>query len=477
MDKGAWRSEMLKHAALIALFILLPLMVAGWLGYHTIFLERENRIREVTRQLDTVLSQVGCETDSEVFVRKLARGAWHLIRNAGTDQQKLLAAYDSLKAFVPVDFDLYAFAEGGQLVTPRQISLKSRFLAGKLWEIIDCSPIERNNRFQKVRRQLKAFLGNEFRMAHFLEGRDSITQIINRQRQGMVYWVDDPGAPGRGILLIFWDIPDPDFRLRYVLQRMQKHFVNIFAASSDTLEVLPGGNQRGNEVNRHVLTKIALMNQKNYFDERGLVWGGRQINDSWAIGALKTGVESFDTLQNGLVSAILLAFLLASAIYARMASGLSVFIPIRLKLLGLFLVAVISPVMGFAYLGHRYLSDREATLVATVINRARHQLVNFDESFRSAGASFIEEFRELSRAATSVNDPKVRRDLENRLESNNLITYELRNASNAEVIFALQNELVFEGMREVSDAFSRFCLDNTFGSKLTDSVDPLLDMA
>ncbi len=477
MGKSIWPSELLKHAALICLFIFLPLLVAGGLGYHTLLLERNHHLEKVSEQLDTGLLQIGCETDSEVFIRKMARGAWHMVRNAGGDSQKLLGIYRSLQGFVPVDFDLYIFDEASRLVTPPQVQLKSRFLAGKLWEMIGCSPIEQNIRFQKLRRQLKAFLGNEFRMAHFLEGHDSVTQIITRQRHGMVYWVNDPVVAGRGILMIFWDIPDLNFRLRHVLKRMQKHFECIFAVSGDSCEALPGSSCPDTEATRAVFRKLTLLNQKNHFDDQGQVWAGRQIDGLWAIGALKTRVEGFDASQNAMLLALFLVAGVALAVYVRFAAGASMFFPIRMKLLGLFLVAVISPVMGFAYLGYRYLGDREATLIATVSNRGRHQLVSFDESFRSAGASFIEEFRELSRAATAIGDSEVRRSLESRLESNNLITFELRNASNAEVLFALQNEMVFEGMREVSDAFSRFCLDNTFGSNLTSSVDPLLDMA
>ncbi|HPT47777.1 MAG TPA: SpoIIE family protein phosphatase, partial [Candidatus Rifleibacterium sp.] len=91
--------------------------------------------------------------------------------------------------------------------------------------------------------------------------------------------------------------------------------------------------------------------------------------------------------------------------------------------------------------------------------------------------SFIDEFRELSRIAPVIDQPGSRQMLETRLQANNLITYELRNASSAEIVFSLENALVFEGMREVSDAFARFCLDNAFGSDLTSAVDPLLDMA
>lgn len=477
MEKKTWYAEFLKHAALLGLFVLLPLLVAGGLGYHTLWLERESRLQQTSARLEASLSQVRCEAETEVFLKKLGRGIWHLVGRSGFAAAEIAEIHRSLAAFVPVDFDLYVFDRRGQLVTPPQIPLRSRFLGARLWEMIGRDPIEQSEKFQKLRRQLKTFLGNEFRMAHFLDGRDSVTQIVTRQKPGLIYWVNDSAQPGRGMMLIFWTLPELNFRLQHVMSKMRSRFSHglIVSESGDLLQEagsLIEARQFG-----EVASRIAVLGQKNHLSDGGLIWGGRQIDDLWVIACLPAGIEIFQTLQNYLFAILFIAGLFALAAYHRHAFDNRLFLPIRLKLLALFLVAVISPVMGFAYLGYRYLSDREATLLATVTSTSRRNMVGFDETLRKAGAAFIEEFREMGRLAGQRQQPAFRSQLEPGIRSNDLIIYELRNASNAELLFSLQNELVSEGMREVSDAFARFCLDARFGSTLTDTVDPLLETA
>ncbi len=467
-------ADLFKHLALLSLFIFLPILVAGGLGYHTLLLERERQAEKVFRQLENNLVKVGSDTRVEVFMKMLARGAWQAVKHAGADPQKILDFNRSLEAFLPVDFDLYAFNSRGELITPVQVPLKSRFLGSRLWDLIRCAPIEQGQRYQKIRRQLKAFLGTEFRIAQFLEGRDSMVPIIRQQKEGFAYWVNKPDDQASGILMIFWDIPDAGFRLRQVLRRIGSKFNCGFVAESEARTTQFGNVVIPGIECEELFRKIAMLSQREVYDSRMRLWTGRQIEDFWVIGAIDSGLAQFNRLQNVFLVLLLLATTLAIIVYRHM---YLLFVSIRIKLLGLFLVAVLSPVMGFSYLGYRYLGDREATLVSQVANQGRQLLVNFDESFRNAGAGFLDEFRQLSSIAVVPEAPGARSMLESRLQANNLITYELRNASSAEMIFSLQNELVFEGMREVSDAFSRFCLDNAFGSNLTAKIDPLLDMA
>ncbi len=476
MAQKPWYEEWLKHAALTGLFIFLPLLVASGLGYHTLWLKKENRLDLASQQLETSLSQVRCEADSEVLLKKLGRGVWHLVNQHGRSPEALSRIYESLKTFVPVDFDMYVFGDNAQLLTPQNIPLRSRFLGGNLWKMISCDHFEASRRFQKLRRQLKAFLGNEFRMAHFLEGRDSVTPIVVHQNPGLIYWVNDRAHPDGGMMLIFWALPDLNFRLKNVLGRMKQRFADCLIVSDAGKIQMQTKGMLETVRQSEPADRIVLMGQKEWLSNQGYLWKGRQIDDLWVVASLPAGIAVYSSMQRYLLAAVFLVGLLASFIYCRLVSD-RLFLSIRMKLLALFFVAVISPVMCFAYLGYRYLLDREATLMAAVISNGRRIMVNFDETFRRAGDAFIEEFREMGRMAGKHSHPDLRALLEPRIRSNDLIIFELRNASSAEMLFSLQNELVAEGMREISDAFTRFCLDKSFGSNLTDSIDPLLETA
>ncbi len=476
MNRKPWLEEWLKHAALTGLFIILPLLVASGLGYHTLWMKKERRLDLVAQNLETSLSQVRCEADAEVFLKKLGRGVWHLVNQSRKTPEDLARIHKSVKAFVPVDFDMYVFGNHGKLLTPDAIPLRSRFLGGNLWKMISCDHFEASKRFQKLRRQLKAFLGNEFRMAHFLDGRDSVTPIVVHQNPGQIYWVNDKNSPECGILLIFWALPDMNFRLQNVLHRMRQKFSQCLVVSEagEIRKSVDGPFATASTA--EPINRIVVMGQKQWLSDQGILWCGRAIDDLWVVASLPAGIESLSSMQRYLLAAAFFIGLFAFFIYFRLISD-RLFLSIRTKLLALFLVAVISPVMCFTYLSYRYLLDRESSLLAAVISNGRRVMVSFDETFRQAGASFIEDFREIGRIAVNHPLQDLRSLFEPRIRSNDLILFELRNASDATVLFSVQNELVVEGMRQVSEAFTRFCLDNRFGSSLTDSIDPLLEAA
>jgi HAMP domain-containing protein len=131
--------------------------------------------------------------------------------------------------------------------------------------------------------------------------------------------------------------------------------------------------------------------------------------------------------------------------------------------------------MGFCFLGYQYLTDREATLVSEVANTSRTNLFSLDDSFRKLGESYEKDWHKLLPILASDDHKKIRRRLSGKLASNELVTVEVRD-DNAVMQFTEVNELFFEGMREVSEAFSRFCIDTALGSSLKDGVDPVLSM-
>lgn len=476
MEKGNWLSRLLRHAAPIGLFVFLPLLVAAYLGYHTIALEREKHVDGLAQSLETSLTQITCESDAEVFLKKVARGAWHAVNRAGGDQGRLLKYYQALQGFLPTEFDLYAFNSAGELITPASLPLRSRFMGSRLWEIINCTPLEQNRRFQRLRKSLITFLGNEFRIAQFLDGRDSTVPIITRQQHGRIYWFNDPASPGAGILMIFWTIPELDFRLSQVISRMNGRFAAGFVAADDSEQRGFGTSQVASSTAGDIFRAIAVLDQKYRMDEQERLWAGQRVENLWVMAAIQASTADYVRWHSLLLGALVLAAVTGIGLYIRAAGSGALYLSIRLKLLALFLTAVISPIMGFAYLGYRYLDDRTQTLLATVGNQSRQLLFGFDESLKNTGASFIDDFRSLSRKIADIDNQQRRRELEAKIESNDLISIELRDTVKAGIIYALQNELVFEGMREVSDAFARYCIDNRLGSSLKDAIDPVLNM-
>ena len=473
---GSFLRRLLKHSAPLGLFVVLPLIIAGFLGHQTLANERVKHIESVSSELEKNVVRAQYELDAATFLRKIGRGAWHKLRQHQADATAFNSYCQSLQRFIPVEFDLYAFDAKGNLVTPASMPMRSRYIASRLWELTRSSPIEQSRMFLRMKKQLKAFVGDEFRVAQFLEGRDSCLPVIARHQHGMLYWINDQNNPAHGILMIFWDIPSIDFRLNEVGRRNLGNLDAVIFARSEEEALFYGRENAGSVKAAALFRQIAYLGQNSVFDENETLWTGRKVEERWMIAAARTMASRFDLAQMQMHLALLVLALLVIAAYFWSIGRDSFYLSLRIKLLALFFMAVMMPIMGFAYLGYRYLDDRGQTLQATVANHSRQLLFGMDESFKNAGQSFFDDFSSLSRRLAEQNNASLTADIVAKIEANDLISIELRDARKAEMLFFQQNELFFEGMREVSDAFSRYCIDNTLGTSLTDAIDPILDM-
>ncbi len=474
MTVALWRRFLL-HFAPICLFVVLPLLIAGYLGHQTISNESTKHLDKVTAELERNLILSQYELDMSNFLRKIGLGAWYKLRQRSGNPDEFDRYCVALRNYLPAEFDFYAFDEKGSLVTPASMPLRSRYIATRLWELVRSTPTGQNRLFQRIKKQLIAFVGSEFRISKFLESRDSCLPIITRSLRGMVYWTNDPRNPAHGILMIFWDTPSLEFRLEQAGRRHLKNFDQVFAARSEEAIQDLGREKTVPAQAGELFRRMALLGQAHVFDDEERIWACRKIEGTWLIAAARTTASNFNRLQLYMHAGLILLAALAVAIYFRSMAYGSFYLSLRIKLLALFFMAVMMPIMGFAYLGYRYLDDREQTLIATVANHSRQLLFGMDESFGNAGASFVDDFARLSQRLATPDD-SLKSDIHARIESNDLISIELRDARKADMIFFQQNELFFEGMREVSDAFSRYCIDNSLGTSLTDAVDPVLDM-
>ncbi|OGK10500.1 MAG: hypothetical protein A2W80_17145 [Candidatus Riflebacteria bacterium GWC2_50_8] len=473
---GSFFRRFLKHSAPLGLFVVLPLIIAGYLGHQTIANERAKHIENISEELDKNVVQAQYELNAATFLRKIGRGAWSQLRQRQADAAAFSDYCRSLQQFMPVEFDLYAFDEKGNLVTPATMPMRSRYIASRLWELTRSSPIEQSRMFLRMKKQLKAFVGDEFRVAQFLEGRDSCLPVIARHQHGMIYWINDQLNPAHGILMIFWDIPSIEFRRSEVGRRNLGDLDAVIFARNEEDAFFYGRENAGSAKAAELFRQMAYLGQNNIFDQDETLWTGRKVEGLWLIAAARTMASKFDLAQLQMhLGLLVLAILSITAYFWSIGHG-SFYLSLRIKLLALFFMAVMMPIMGFAYLGYRYLDDREQTLQATVANHSRQLLFAMDESFKNAGQSFFEDFSSLSRRLAERNDASLEADIVAKIESNDLISIELRDARKAEMLYFQQNELFFEGMREVSDAFSRYCIDNTFATSLTDAIDPILDM-
>ena len=171
-------SIFIKHFPPIGLFVLLPMVITLYLGNSIISDEKNKHIQELSIILENTLKDIESEVAPESFLLKVARGAWFTLKKEKDNLNNFWNYYEKLCSFIDSKPDIYLFDEKGNMITPNKFSLKSKFLATKLWNTIDSNYEERVNLFNKYKKEFKNFLGNEFKLSAFLEARNKLLPII-----------------------------------------------------------------------------------------------------------------------------------------------------------------------------------------------------------------------------------------------------------------------------------------------------------
>ena len=99
--------------------------------------------------------------------------------------------------------------------------------------------------------------------------------------------------------------------------------------------------------------------------------------------------------HNSFVYFIFLIGVVIVSLYVLIGKKQNVYVSIRVKLIGLFLIAVITPVMAFSYLGYQYVNDMRENLVTEFSNESRDILLKIDSELGRSGHFFLEDFKKM----------------------------------------------------------------------------------
>ncbi len=470
-------SIFLKHFAPMGLFVFIPLLAALYLGHNIISIEQNKHFSVLSSKIEDNLKDIESEIAPESFLLKVARGAWFSFKKYENEQDKFWEYYENLCKFLKNEPDLYVFDEKGILVTPREINLKSRFLASKLWSIID-APFDKKTEYSdRYKKQLKSFLGNEFRIGNFLDNRDNLFPIIVNTKVVYLYWMNYSNKPQNGILLVFWDVPSFELRMKEIIKRYSAKFDNGFIRDfSGDITSFYNKKHSKNSYYDNIFLKTAISNQNDsYIDSNGLLWKYIKIDDLWLVAGLKSKALVVELYQQYFLAIILFLAIAITSIYIWEVKRQDHYFSIRTKLIALFLIAVFTPVMGFSYLGYQYISDMRDNLYTEFGNESRDVLLNIDRELGASGNVFREDFRKIVNDFPRYDeDENIRNIFSKNLENHDLVLVERRLASDATIIGKISNPVLIEDMNVVTEPFSACCIDTTFNTNLCDKLDPVL---
>ena len=474
-------SIILKHSAPVCLFIVLPMLVSLYLENNIINTEKENHFANLSTQIDNLLKDIESEVEPESFLLKIARGGWFTLNQFNNNLDNFWKYYDKLCSFLNSKPDFYLFNEKGDLITPNRISLKSRFLATKLWKTIDSNYDERVQIFTKYKKELTNFLGNEFKLTSFLEARNRLMPIIIKAKVGYVFWMNYSNNTKKGILIVFWEKPSFDLIFNIITTRYSSKFFDGFIKNSNgQLKPLKGNNDQNYNLNNSkyedIFIKTVLMEQNTgYIDNDNQFWKSTKIGDLWLSASLKSNIDKYNFYNLFFKYSIILLALICIFLYIFIINTQKGYISIRTKLVVLFLFAVLTPVMGFSYLGYNYIRNMRKNLIANFGNEGRDVLLNIDRELGASGNVFRDDFRKMIEDFKQYDNNKfIQNKITNSIKTYDLAVIERRLASDASIIKQVSNKILVEDINSILNSFSMCCIDTMLNTNLMDSMDPVL---
>ena len=473
-------SVFLKHTAYIGLLVFVPLIAFYFWGHNIIEQERNKHILTLSKIIENKLKDIESEIIPESFLLKVSRGAWLTFKQNNNKINNYWNYYNKLSSFLNNKLDLYVFDKNGLLITPDNIPLKSRFLASRLWNLIGSSYEERVNTFIKIKKQLKSFMGNEFNPGVFIENRNHLTPILVNNKEGFVYWMNNSDNSKEGIMIIFWEIPPLVFRSKQIINKYDYCFENIFLM--DTANNIDYYSKIDNDLNKvdynYIFTKTALIDDKNQFlDSSNILWKSIKIDSLWLIGGLKSKNNRFEIYKSFINYFVVFIGILSSFVFWKYHKK-NCYISIRLKIIILFAVSVLIPILGFSYMGYQYTEDIRSNLIIDFGNESRDILLNIDRELGMSGNAFRSSFKKMVIDYQKYNsDNIIRKNFDKYIEENDLVFIDRRYASDSSEISLLANQITFNNVSEISEPFSKCCIDTMLNTNLMDTVDPALKNA
>lgn len=469
-------SAFLRHAAPLGLFVLLPLLVILNLGHNIITFESDKHISDISTRIDNSLIDIESEILPESFLLKVGRGAWFTFQEKRHNKEEFWNYYRNLNQFMQTQLDIYVFDDNGLLITPNNFPLKSRFIASKLWNTIFSDYNERINCVTKHKKQLRSFLGNEFKLGTFLDSCSLLMPIIVNTKNGFVYWKNFEENSKSGILMVFWDIPSYEFRLNQVIKRYLSVFSDIFIKESEDnfRYFVKKKNAFNDSLYKNIYLRTVLMNPTEGFtDDSGVLWKGVKLGDKWLLGGIRTYKRNYDRYHNSFVYFIFLIGVVIVSLYVLIGKKQNVYVSIRVKLIGLFLIAVITPVMAFSYLGYQYVNDMRENLVTEFSNESRDILLKIDSELGRSGHFFLEDFKKMvSDFQHYDEDENARNTISESMAKQDLVVLDRRNASDATSIKHITNNILLDNLNGVTESYAKCCIDRMYDTNLMDTVDP-----
>ncbi|MGI6445153.1 MAG: SpoIIE family protein phosphatase [Candidatus Ozemobacteraceae bacterium] len=449
------------HLAFVCLFVILPAMLTSM--FVNEFFEHEKKLY-YDKQFDSLnhsLSETLYNLQSEVFLLKKSKKIFEYFKKNKSNKAKIETYCKELADDLPVEFDLFLFDKGKQ-VCPNFLKFRSRSVGGRVWKLLALDNDKRNQEYKKYKKLIAGYLGSTFRVARMLEERNSIIPIVTKFTAGGIYWNSEDNDESSGIMIVFWQIPKDEYIIKRVIEAESHKYADVFVAQSEK-----------DALNKDIFRRLNVLKEKNIVENKEKIWNSVNYKD-YFLTASTPVTENYQSICGNIVTITVLSALLALLLYAYYVFTKEISISIKYKIAGLFFTAFLVAFGGFIYLGNLYIEDKQKSLIVKASNYSRSLLTRIDELFKSDNINFDSKCFDICLKAVDYENTNSLAALKMLMDSDELVSVEVRNASDSSLIFSFNHEIIYEDLQNVYEIVARLSLDNRFKSNLSEHSDKVM---
>jgi HAMP domain-containing protein len=450
------------------LFCFIPVGIACFLGVYSLSRQEDFHRQNAAAMLEKDVNDVIRHIDPHYFLENNFSRFSRQFFSKPANEKRIRTLFNAAqkKWFFP--FELYVFDQNGVLSTPKDIRLRSTFVLQKVWDILVKTPRFKPNDSDRFRKTINTLMGSDFHFPYLADREGKVFSVRAKGADGVIFWQRSPVAAAAlsstagprdfsGIILMVWNIP----RHSEVLQSLSSR--KPYRGMSLAHVISPGRHQFfwDTIADPTILPPNLFQGVGNRWQYRDdCLWFAERAGDlSLIAGRREPGLDLHLPRQAIILVSVFLCLGLSLFWYRWVVQGKHLYVSIRVKLILLFIFAIIVPMMGIAFLGFHLLRDRENVLVEEKQREARDVLNTLDTDFVGEQARMLSQFRSFRHSPDLIINPKKILERAVRLvEQYKLLRFEIRDIT-GKVLITTENQQAFIGLVTVFEAFAKLCIE------------------
>jgi hypothetical protein len=449
------------------LFCLLPLGIAGFLGFHVLSRDRDYLQTQAVDSLKNDLYRIVCGVDPQYYVSRRLAWVHRRIFSRPFSPEHARRLLNGAKKRWGLSFDAYVFDPKGEFLTPAGVPLRGKTLLKKLWNVLGGSifrlihPQDPEDvyaaEYRKHLKTLKMLFGNDFTASQLAIRRGFGWEFRAQSGKGMVFWDVDNRTWRGGSMLVQWTLPPvKTFIERFAATKAPKDSTLVFRENSGSVSVF--GKPLEKPFEKQILDE-AEVKKRPFFHLNGNLWVTLGNIHGTCILGIPTpdhGMKRKQALWCGFLVGGGLFWLFI--LFRWFVQKKDFYVSIRIKLIFLFLFSVSIPLMGMFALSWQGLRYRRDGQVAECLKAAQEQLGRIDEGFLQEGKAYLNLFRGLkNHPDVRGNLPALEKRIDDLCRKHRVGGFQIRDIS-GRLLAALDKETT-ESLKPFFESFAQVCLE------------------